>query len=275
MSKYKNNVILCDDCVLKKYNQNVLDIYSIFDMCGFGNYCNILSYDEEYIRYELLKCKNCFERIRGIDFINVVALMHDKTQKYIDVDSSKYKNIYDLILGNINYLKEYYDNMIESIEFEKYMKPSSYLIARNYSIIVQSLDFASSSLEKWFKSVENNLSDRVCVVHNNLSLDHFIFSDKPYLISFDRAMVDTPVLDLYILYKKEFNNLNFDLLFNEYNNIFALNDDEKLLFYVLISITPKIEIYNDEFNDCININYIFKYIYKTLKFINKNNNLQV
>ena len=275
MSKYKNNVILCDDCVLKKYNQNVLDIYSIFDMCGFGNYCNILSYDEEYIRYELLKCKNCFERIRGIDFINVVALMHDKTQKYIDVDSSKYKNIYDLILGNINYLKEYCDNMIESIEFEKYMKPSSYLIARNYSIIVQSLDFASSSLEKWFKSVENNLSDRVCVVHNNLSLDHFIFSDKPYLISFDRAMVDTPVLDLYILYKKEFNNLNFDLLFNEYNNIFALNDDEKLLFYVLISITPKIEIYNDEFNDCININYIFKYIYKTLKFINKNNNLQV
>lgn len=275
MSKYKNNVILCDDCVLKKYNQNVLEIYSIFDMCGFDNYCNILSYDEEYIRYELLKCKNCFERIRGIDFINVVALMHDKTQKYIDVDSSKYKNIYDLILGNINYLKEYYDNMIESIEFEKYMKPSSYLIARNYSIIVQSLDFASSSLEKWFKSVENNLSDRVCVVHNNLSLDHFIFSDKPYLISFDRAMVDTPVLDLYILYKKEFNNLNFDLLFNEYNNIFALNDDEKLLFYVLISITPKIEIYNDEFNDCININYIFKYIYKTLKFINKNNNLQV
>ncbi|MBQ7790326.1 MAG: hypothetical protein IJ399_03595 [Bacilli bacterium] len=275
MSKYKNNVILCDDCVLKKYNQNVLEIYSIFDMCGFDNYCNILSYDEEYIRYELLKCKNCFERIRGIDFINVVALMHDKTQKYIDVDSSKYKNIYDLILGNINYLKEYYDNMIESIEFEKYMKPSSYLIARNYSIIVQSLDFASSSLEKWFKSVENNLSDRVCVVHNNLSLDHFIFSDKPYLISFDRAMVDTPVLDLYILYKKEFNNLNFDLLFNEYNNIFALNDNEKLLFYVLISITPKIEIYNDEFNDCININYIFKYIYKTLKFINKNNNLQV
>lgn len=275
MSKYKNNVILCDDCVLKKYNQNVLEIYSIFDMCGFDNYCNILSYDEEYIRYELLKCKNCFERIRGIDFINVVALMHDKTQKYIDVDSFKYKNIYDLILGNINYLKEYYDNMIESIEFEKYMKPSSYLIARNYSIIVQSLDFASSSLEKWFKSVENNLSDRVCVVHNNLSLDHFIFSDKPYLISFDRAMVDTPVLDLYILYKKEFNNLNFDLLFNEYNNIFALNDDEKLLFYILISITPKIEIYNDEFNDCININYIFKYIYKTLKFINKNNNLQV
>lgn len=275
MSKYKNNVILCDDCVLKKYDQNVLEIYSIFDMCGFDNYCNILSYDEEYIRYELLKCKNCFERIRGIDFINVVALMHDKTQKYIDVDSSKYKNIYDLILGNINYLKEYYDNMIESIEFEKYMKPSSYLIARNYSIIVQSLDFASSSLEKWFKSVENNLSDRVCVVHNNLSLDHFIFSDKPYLISFDRAMVDTPVLDLYILYKKEFNNLNFDLLFKEYNNIFALNDDEKLLFYVLISITPKIEIYNDEFNDCININYIFKYIYKTLKFINKNNNLQV
>ena len=185
------------------------------------------------------------------------------------------KNIYDLLLGNINYLKEYYDNMIESIEFERYMKPSSYLIARNYSVIIQSLNYASSSLEKWFKRVENNLSDRVCVVHNNLSLDHFIFSDKPYLISFDRAMVDTPVLDLYILYKKEFNNLNFDLLFNEYNNIFSLSEDEKLLFYILISITPKIEIYNDEFNDCININFVFKYIYKTLKFINKNNDLQL
>ena len=275
MNKYKNKVILCDDYVLKKYNYNVLEIYSLFDMCGFDNYCDILSYDDDYIRYRFLKNKNNFERIRGIDFINVVALMHNKTQKYIEVDSSKYKNIYDLILGNINYLKEYYDNMIESIEFERYMKPSSYLIARNYSVIIQSLNYASSSLEKWFKRVENNLSDRVCVIHNNLSLDHFIFSDKPYLISFDRAMVDTPVLDLYILYKKEFNNLNFDLLFNEYNNIFSLSEDEKLLFYILISITPKIEINNDEFNDCININYIFKYIYKTLKFINKNNNLQV
>ena len=54
-----------------------------------------------------------------------------------------------------------------------------------------------------------------------------------------------------------------------------LSSEEKLLFFILISLTPKIEITNDEFNDCININFVFKYIYKTLKFINKNNDLQL
>ena len=76
-------------------------------------------------------------------------------------------------------------------------------------------------------------------------------------------------------YNKHKIVINDSVHVHEYNNIFSLSEDEKLLFYILISITPKIEIYNDEFNDCININYIFKYIYKTLKFINKNNNLQV
>jgi hypothetical protein len=115
----------------------------------------------------------------------------------------------------------------------------------------------------------------ICVVHNNLSLSHFINSDKGYLISFDRAMVDTPVLDLYKLYKNEFDSLNFDVLFKKYNDNFILSSEEKLLFFILISLTPKIEITGNEFDDCININYVFKYIYKTLNFINKNNDLQM
>lgn len=275
MSIYKNNVIIEEDYVRKKYSKNVIDIFSLFELCGFDNYCKIISYDDEFIRYEYKKYKDYYEVVKGSELIDVVSLMHSKTTKYIEVDQEKYKDIYNSILGNINYLKKYYDNMIELIEFEEYMKPSSYLIARNYSLILQSLEFASSKLEKWYKLVSNNLSDRVCVIHNNLSLDHFIYSDKSYLISFDRALVDTPILDLYKLYKNEFNNINFDILFKKYNDVVLLSSEEKLLFFILISLTPKIEITNDEFNDCININFVFKYIYKTLKFINKNNDLQL
>ena len=213
MSKYINNVIVDDGVVLKKYNKNVFEIYDILDKCGFDNYCDIVSYDEEYIRYRYINKVDTFEKVRGEALIDIVSLMHNKSEQYINVDFEKYSDIYNTVLGNINYLKKYYDNMIESIEFEEYMKPSSYLIARNYSIIVQSLDFAFNGLKKWFKLVDGKLTDRVCVVHNNLSLSHFINSDKGYLISFDRAMVDTPVLDLYKLYKNEFDSLNFDVLF--------------------------------------------------------------
>lgn len=274
-NKYRNNVIIHENVVEKKYNKNIFDIYDIFEKCGFDNYSKIVSYDDESIRYECILERDYYETVKGEEFINVVSTLHNRTQKYIDVDIDKYTEIYNLIKGNINYLKKYYDNFIESIEYEEYMMPSSYLIARNYSIIVHSLEYSLTNLEKWYKQVSNNLSDRVCVIHNNLCMDHFIYSDKGYLVSFDRALVDTPVLDLYKLYKNEINNLNFDLLIKKYNDNFVLSNEEKMLFFVLISIPPKIEKTNDEFNDCVNIGNIFRTMYKTMKFINKNNNLQM
>lgn len=268
--KYRNNVEITESNVLKKYNKNIFEIYELFELVGFENYPKIIEYDERNISYEYIKEKRFHEKIKNEEFIKTIALLHLKTQEYIEISINKYKKINDTIENNINYLTKYYETMINEIENEIYMSPSSYLIARNYSMIIISLDNAKTNLKKWYKKVENKTSERVCVIHNNLSLDHFIKSDINYLISFDGARVDTPILDLYKLYKKEGLNLNFNLLFNIYNQTFELTEEEKILFFSLISLPPKIERTNNEYEDTNNINEIFKYIYKTINLLNQN-----
>lgn len=268
--RYKNNVIINEKEVIKKYNKNIFEIYELFELVNFENYPKVIEYDEENIRYEYIKKTKYHEKIKNEEFIKTVALLHSKTQEYKEVGKDKYKKIYDLLNNNINYMKRYYDDLINNIEEEIYPSPSSYLISRNYTSIIMTIDNSINYLKKWYKIVENKTNERVCVIHNNLSINHFIKSDKNYLISFDRARVDTPVLDLYILYKKELLNINFEQLFEIYNNNFKLNEEEIYLFYTLISIPLKITKIKNELENTCNISEIFRYMHKTLNFVNKN-----
>ena len=265
-----NRVIIKEDRVVKKKNDKVLDLYNYFDSRDFDNYPKIVNVNDNYIESELIKEKDSFETIKGVEFIKTVANLHNKTIEYKDVSKNKYRTIYDKIIGNIEYLKKYYEDMITSIEDEIYMSPSHYLFARNYSCIDSSLKYASRTLKKWFKMVENKSKERVCVIHNNLSLNHFIKGDKNYLTSFDNYLVDTPVLDLYKFYKKEGFKLDFSYLLKKYNEDFNLSDEEKVLLNVLISMPPKIEEVDDEYLNCINIRNTINYIYNGINIINEN-----
>ena len=154
------------------------------------------------------------------------------------------------------------------------MSPSHYLFARNYSSIDSSLKYASTTLKKWFNIVSSKSKERVCVVHNNLSLDHFIKGDKNYLISFDNSLVDTPVLDLYNFYKKDGFKLDFNYLLKEYSQNIELLSEEKMLLNILISIPPKITEVNDEYLNCKNIKNALNYIYSGISIVIEIKNLQ-
>ena len=160
--------------------------------------------------------------------------------------------------------------MISKIEEEIFMSPSHYLLARNYTAIDSSLKYASSTLKKWFKKVENKSKERVCIIHNNLSLDHFIRGDKNYLISFDNYLVDTPILDLYKFYKKEGFKLDFNYLLNVYNENLNLLEEEKMMLNILISIPPKIIDVENEYMNCINIKNALNYVYSGMNIVNEN-----
>lgn len=268
--RYIKNVVINENNVIKKYNKNIFEIYEIFELVNFENYPKIIEYDERNIKYELIKQKKYHEKIKNEEFIKTVALLHNKTQEYKEIGIDKYKKIYDILDNNIKYIKKYYEELINNIEEEIYMSPSSYLIARNYTSIVIMIDNAIKYLKKWYKIVENKTNERVCVIHNNLSTKHFIKSDINCLISFDGARVDTPIIDLYKLYKKELLKLDFALLYEIYNNEFKLTEEETYLFYSMISIPPKIIKINNELENTYNISEVFRYIYKTINFVNKN-----
>ena len=270
MNKRKNTVRIEDNCVIKNKNDKVLEIYDYLDSRGFENHPKILDIDDNSIKTEYIENKNYHEMTKGVELIKTVSLLHYKTLHYKDVSKNKYRKIYDKISNNIEYLKKYYEDIITNIEDEIFMSPSHYLLARNYSIIDSSLKYASNNLKIWFKKVELKSKERVCVVHNNLSFDHFIKGDKNYLISFDNSLVDTPILDLYNFYKKEGFKLDFSYLLKEYNQNIQLLDEEKLLLNILISIPPKIVEVEDEYLNCINIKNTFSYIYSGMSIVNEN-----
>lgn len=266
----KNSVSIDSENVIKKRNNKVLELYDYFDEIGFDNYPKIKEVNEETIKMEYINSKKYYEQSDGIELIKTVALLHYKTLRNKSVSKDKYRTIYDRLYSNIMYLKEYYEQMISSIELAEFMSPSEYYFARNYSIINASLDYSYETLKKWFKMVENNSKERVCIVHNNICFNHYIRGDKNYLISFDDYLVDTPILDLYMFYKVDGYKLDFILLLEKYNELFTLNEVEKMLFNILISIPPKIEMLNKETDNCIHLKGMFNYIYSSMNVVNEN-----
>lgn len=265
---YKNNVIIKDNSVLKKRNDKLINLYDYLDSRGFYSHPEIINVKDDYIETKYIKEQKDYELIKGEKLIKTISLLHLKTIEYKSVSKNKYRKIYDKLIGNIEYLKDYYEKIISKIEQEVFMSPSHYLFARNYSIINESLNYSKNTLKQWFKEVENNSKERVCIVHNNLSLDHFIKGDKNYLLSFDNYLVDTPVLDLYKFYKKDGYKLDFKKLLDFYEETFKLERYEKKLLNVLISIPPKIIEVDDEFDNCINIKDSYDYIYSSMININ-------
>ncbi len=268
--KYKNSVIINDNTVTKKRNDDVIDLYDYLLTRNFDNFPKIISKDERNINYEFIREEKYHEMTKGVEFMKVVSSLHSKTLFYKDVSKNKYKTIYDKLLSNIEYLKEYYENMASNIEETEFMSPSMYLFIRNYSALDSSLVYAEKELKKWYKKVSNNNKERVSIIHNNLSLDHFIRGDKNYLLSWDNYKVDTPVLDIYNFYKKEGFKLDFNYLLKIYNENLQLTQEEKQLLNILISMPPKLINITDESLNTINVKEFYDYIYSGISIVSEN-----
>ena len=173
--KYKNSVIVDGDNVIKnKSNNNISALFEYLDTRGFNSHPEIINEDENTYTMKNIKGEKYYEILEGVEFIKTVSNLHSKTIFYKDVSKNKYRKIYDQIYNNIEYLKKYYLELIEHIENEVYMSPSHYLLARNYSVIDSSLEYAKKELKSWFNLVSNKTKERVCIIHNNLSLNHLL-----------------------------------------------------------------------------------------------------
>jgi hypothetical protein len=267
-TKIKNVTILesmSGNVVIKKKNNNIKSIYDYLSTRDFNNYPRLLNYSnlEDNI-YEYIEDLNKLYPQKDEDFIKLVGLLHSKTSYIKEVSKDIYQELYENILNNIEYYLEYYNKYYNLYLKSRYMSPSNYLFTRNYSKIRSSLLFSKDKLEYWYSNIENKTTERLCLIHNNLERDHYLKgSDKDYLISFDKAKFDSPVIDLVKLYKTEFFNMEFNSLFNDYLKINPLNEDEIDLFFILISIPLELNIEDNELLYVKNIRYFLDYIYKT------------
>jgi len=207
---------------------------------------------------------------KAMDLIKLVALLHSKTSYFKNVTNDTYKEIYDNIKQNLNYLNTMYDGMFMEYIQEEYIVPSHYLFLRNYSLIYNAINYCYTKLDEWYEKIKDKNRQRVALLHNNLELDHLLKNKNDYLVSWDDYTFDTPVLDLYKFYQKEWENVEFGEIFNDYNSNFQLLDEEKMLLDIVISIPLNIDFTSKEYQNCRNVRKLIDYLSKSSKIVLQN-----
>lgn len=262
----------CGDFIIKPKNKDINELYTYLTNRGFMNYPKIIDSSRDEV--------NVFEYVEDIklpkeqkcdDLIEIIASLHNKTSYFKEVSEDKFKSIYEDIKSNISYLSNYYNTLYEIGFNEVYESPSNYIFMRNYFKINAALEYANSELDNWYSLVTSETKIRVCLIHNNLELNHLL-NNK--LISWDNYMIDTPVIDIVKLYKNEWKNINFSEILERYIYKFPLLDYEKKLLFILISMPPQIKKSNNEFEKCKVISEVMDYVFKTEELIRPYNTKQ-
>lgn len=265
----KNNTRIIDDKIVlkKKKNNDLNNVYKYLKSRSFDYFPEPITIDNLYEVYPFLEDTYEPSEQKATDIMHLLGLLHSKTTFYREIDIDKNKEIYENISDELEYLNNFYNDLITIIEKEVYMSPSGYLIARNINIIFGSIYYAKHNLEEWYKKIDNNKNERVVNIHNNISLDHYIKNEKPYLISWNKSRIDSPIYDLLSFYKNHYLDFDFDDLFHFYESGYPLKEDERLLLFTYMAIPYKIEIISDEYEMCIKINKMIEYLYKTSNLI--------
>jgi len=252
----------------KPKNSDLISIFNYLKSRDFNYFPNIYddTRDDSYV-YEYIEEDHVINPQKKEDLINLAALLHSKTSFNKEVSEEVYKKIYEDIKNNIGYLKDYYLKNYELFLQDIYMSPSRYNFVRNYSKIKSALLFSESELDNWYELVKDKKNERISLIHNNLKAEHYIRNDKDYLISWDKAKFDTPILDLVNLYKNDFWEDNFSDLYKKYLSITNLSESEEKLFFIIISLVPEIKFEGSEFECTKNMRKGLDYIYKTEEFL--------
>lgn len=250
--------------VKPKGQKDVKELFQYLQHRKFDNFPNIVDDTRSDINiYEYIEDVKYPKEQKAIDMVRVVSSLHNKTSYEKEVREDKYKEIYDNVKNNLEYYKQEYNKLILEIEDHIFMSPSEYLFLRNSSKLQNQIAFCEAKLSEWYETVKNKRSTRVSVVHNNLSLDHFLKGNKETLISWDRASIDSPILDIYNFYQKEALNLEFGSVLREYFRNCNLEECEKDLLFILLCLPKKIELDPDEFTSCSKVGESLDYVFKT------------
>lgn len=269
IKKINNSYIISNDnykYVVKEKKSDLDKKFNYLLSRSFNQFPKKFTFDK-YDIYNYIEDKNISDEERLYEITNLISLLHTKTTRYRNTCLDDYKIIYEKILKKLDYLNNYYSSLNDLIDNEIYMAPSHYLLALNISKIYSALIFCRSELDNWYELIKNSTRQRVAFIHNNLDLDHLLYDDGPYLISWDKSKVDLPIYDLVHLYERYYKKTDFEILFNIYQKKYPLNKEELKLFFIMISIPKKIEFLNDESQNIKNVRDLIESLNKGDKLI--------
>ena len=251
-----------------KGDKDIKSLYAYLKSRDFYAFPDIVDESRSDINiFEFIHEINYPREQKALDMIKLVSMLHSKTSYEKSVTEDKYKEIYDNLDNNLNYYKGEYNRYIDEFENEIFMSPSHYLFMRNASKLLNQIAFCKSKLDEWYETVKTKRTTRVALIHNNLSLDHFIKGEKEVLLSWDKAVSDTPILDIYGLYQCEALNIDFASILETYKKNYPLEKDELGLLLIMLCMPHKITFNDNEFLACKSIQKELDYVFKTEELV--------
>lgn len=260
-------VTIFDDTTVIKAEPDLTTLENYLKSRDFLNFLAPESREDNKNKYLYIEDYSISINQKGLDLAKCLGLLHSKTSYQRETKKDTYQAIHDSILGYVNYLDEQYLQILKDVEYQDFPSPSNLIFMCNYSKIKEVLNFCRHETDNWFNLVNNNKRERVCLNHGNIDCTHIICASQPYLISWAHNHVDSPVVDLINLYRKEWNHLEFSSILDTYLKYCELNDAEKKLLFINISIPLIPEHQLSEFNNTIELRHLFDYIYKTEELI--------
>jgi len=261
INKYikKNNTSLIDTnkgrFLVKEKKHDNYELFKYLKSCNFNNFIDLYSADDRYEVYPYVeKIEYSFEQ-KALDIVYVITLLHNKTTFYKQLDIDLVKRIYEDITNKLIYLTNFYDELLLSIENDRYTSPSKYLFLRNCSIIFNSIDASKYYIDKWYNLMKDKNNYRVCTIHNNLDIDHLIKTDNLVLVSWNNSCKASPVYDLLSLYNNTYDKLSFSTLYDAYNSRYPLLKEEEYLLFCLMLFPSKL---NFSFGEVLNTKSVYE-----------------
>ena len=249
--------------VIKPKKQNTI-IQKYLESRSFYYQPKILNKDDdEYEIMEYIEEYHIPKEQKMIDMVDLITLLHNKTTHYKEITEDYYKELYEDLSNNIFYLTSYYNDLLSIIESKFYMSPSEYTFARNSTRFFASLNYCKQELENWFSLVKEKKKARFVVIHNNLDLSHFLRNENSYLISWDKAKIDSPVFEFYRLYRRHGVEYDFTEILRRYESSYPLLEDERKLLFILCAMPIKLEFTGHLYEDTKLVSREVDLLYKT------------
>lgn len=269
---YKNKVKIIETenkkyCLKNKERSND----AIFEYLNTHNFLNYLKQINDsstnYELYSYIEEIDIEKEEKAYSLINIMSILHNKTTTYIDIDYEKVNTIYEDITNKINELLSYYYDLQDKIESTIYMSPAEYHLIRNINVLYISLNNARSDIDNWYKLKKTLKKERQVLLHNNMSLEHFLKSDKEYLINWNKSKKGTVIYDFFTFCKNEYKTLNIQKMYQIYQQKYKYNKDEKLLLFSLLQLPWKIMFDKSNYINTLEVNELLDYLKKVNSLI--------
>ena len=267
----KTHIISTDNetyCLKRKERKDLDKILGYLKAKQFNNILNV-NQDDEYEFTNYIEELPILDEDKAMEAIYLMSMLHNKTTFYKSISLDDVKCFYENQIDKIVELKSYFDNLCYIYDSDLFLAPSKYLFIRNVTVLFNALDYSKIYINKWYDIAKNKNNKRVVMNHNNLELSHIIVSNNSYLLNWNKATIDTPIMDLFHFFKNNFLIININSLFKTYNSKYQLLPEELFLLFSLLLLPDKIEFSSNEINNTKEVYNIYKYLSNVMNFISE------